>query len=56
MCQAKDQSIVFRHVIGGLELKVHHVLQVISVWVDEDPNGDHLKYMVHLELDRKSVV
>src|SRR4029079_19723960 len=24
------------HVVGGLELKVHHVLQLISVWVDED--------------------
>ena len=36
MCQAKDQSFVLCHVVGGLELKVHHVLQLISVWVDED--------------------
>src|SRR6185436_5253588 len=36
LCQAKDQSFVFRHVVGGLELKVHHVLELISVWVDED--------------------
>jgi len=35
-CQAKDQSLVLCHVVGGLELKVHHVLQLISVWVDED--------------------
>ena len=36
MCQAKDQSFVLRHVVGGLELKVYHVLQLISIWVDED--------------------
>ena len=36
MRQAKDQSFVLRHVVGGLELKVHHVLQPISIWVDED--------------------
>ena len=35
-CQAKDQSFILCHVVGGLELKVHHVLQLISVWVDED--------------------
>ena len=35
MCQAKDQSFVLRHVVGGLELKVRHVLQLIFVWVDE---------------------
>ena len=34
--QAKDQSFILCHVVGGLELKVHHVLQLISVWVDED--------------------
>ena len=36
MCQAKDQSFVLCHIYGGLELKVHHVLQLISVWVDEN--------------------
>ena len=35
-CLAKDQSLVLCHVGGSLELKVHHVLQLISVWVDED--------------------
>ena len=36
LCQAKDQRFVLCHVVGGLELKVHHVLQLISVWVEED--------------------
>ena len=32
----QSQSFILCHVVGGLELKVHHVPQLISVWVDED--------------------
>ena len=34
--QAKDQSFILCHVVGGLELKVHYLLHLISAWVDED--------------------
>ena len=31
-----DQCFILCHVVGGLELKVHYVLYLISAWVDED--------------------
>jgi hypothetical protein len=34
--QAEDQCFVICHIVGGLELKVHHVLHLISIGVDED--------------------
>jgi hypothetical protein len=34
--KAEDPCFILRHVVGGLELKVHHVLHLISAWVDED--------------------
>ena len=37
--KAEDPCFILRHVVGGLELKVHHVLHLISAWIDEDHPG-----------------
>jgi len=37
--QAEDQSLVLCHIVGGLEPKVHHVLDLTSAWINEDHTG-----------------
>jgi hypothetical protein len=34
--ESKDQGLILRHVVGGLKVEVHHVLQLLATWVDED--------------------
>jgi len=37
--EAEDQSLILCHVVGGLEPKVHHVLDLTSAWINEDHTG-----------------
>jgi hypothetical protein len=34
--ESEDQGLVLRHVVGGPKVEVHHVLQLLATWVDED--------------------